>query len=82
MHGQGTRVRTHGLGLGLTIVRAITLAHQGRIAVTARSGGGLDITIDLPRDPTATADRPARWRDAVLRVSARPWPRVSRRLVG
>ncbi|MFG1966740.1 sensor histidine kinase [Nonomuraea sp. NPDC049028] len=60
VHGQGTRVRTHGLGLGLTIVRAITLAHQGRIAVTARPGGGLDITIDLPRDPTATADRPAR----------------------
>ncbi|MFB4285187.1 sensor histidine kinase [Nonomuraea sp. MTCD27] len=48
VHGQGTRVRTEGLGLGLTIVRAVTLAHQGHIAVTARSGGGLDITIDLP----------------------------------
>ncbi|MEV0346795.1 HAMP domain-containing sensor histidine kinase [Nonomuraea sp. NPDC050680] len=58
VHGQGTRVRTHGLGLGLTIVRAITLAHQGRIAVTARTGGGLDITIDLPHHPATTADRP------------------------
>ncbi|SEG95589.1 Histidine kinase-, DNA gyrase B-, and HSP90-like ATPase [Nonomuraea solani] len=48
VHGQGTRVRTDGLGLGLSIVRAITLAHQGRITVTARPGGGLDITVDLP----------------------------------
>ncbi|MET9242406.1 ATP-binding protein [Nonomuraea sp. NPDC003709] len=50
VHGQGTRVRTDGLGLGLSIVHAITLAHRGRIAVTARTGGGLDITIDLAHD--------------------------------
>ncbi|MER7213726.1 HAMP domain-containing sensor histidine kinase [Streptosporangium sp. NPDC000239] len=54
VHGQDPRVRTDGLGLGLTIVRAITLAHRGRIAISARSGGGLDITVDLPHDPTAT----------------------------
>ncbi|MCC5576003.1 HAMP domain-containing histidine kinase [Microtetraspora sp. AC03309] len=48
VHGQGTRVRTDGLGLGLSIVRAVTLAHRGRIAVTSRAGGGLDITIALP----------------------------------
>ncbi|MFD0882958.1 ATP-binding protein [Streptosporangium algeriense] len=54
VHGQDPRVRTDGLGLGLTIVRAITLAHRGRIAISARSGGGLDITIDLPYNPTAT----------------------------
>ncbi|MEV0388028.1 ATP-binding protein [Nonomuraea sp. NPDC050643] len=48
VHGQGTRVRTDGLGLGLSIVRAVALAHRGRITLTAR-GGGLDITIDLPR---------------------------------
>jgi signal transduction histidine kinase len=53
VHGQGARVRTDGLGLGLSIVRAITLAHRGRIAVTARTGGGLDITVDLPRSPMA-----------------------------
>nr|WP_246558365.1 ATP-binding protein [Nonomuraea jabiensis] len=51
VHGQGTRVRTDGLGLGLSIVRAVTLAHRGRIAVAARTGGGLGITIDFPQNP-------------------------------
>ncbi|MCA2227728.1 sensor histidine kinase [Nonomuraea aurantiaca] len=52
VHGQGSRVRTDGLGLGLglSIVRAITLAHGGHIAITARPGGGLDVTIDLPHN--------------------------------
>ncbi|MCG5213369.1 sensor histidine kinase [Streptosporangium sp. KLBMP 9127] len=50
VHGQGARVRTEGLGLGLSIVRAVALAHRGRIALAARSGGGLDITVDFP-DP-------------------------------
>ncbi|MFI6396242.1 sensor histidine kinase [Nonomuraea sp. NPDC050540] len=56
VRGQGSRVRTDGLGLGLglSIVRAVTLAHQGRITVTARSGGGLDITVDLPSVPVTT----------------------------
>ncbi|MFI7107035.1 sensor histidine kinase [Nonomuraea sp. NPDC050227] len=59
VHGQGTRVRTDGpgLGLGLSIVRAVTLAHRGRIAVTARTSGGLDVTVDLPQSPVAPADR-------------------------
>ncbi|MBE1584109.1 hypothetical protein ACFPOI_29015 [Nonomuraea angiospora] len=35
----------------LSIVRAVTLAHRGRIAVAARTGGGLDITIDFPQNP-------------------------------
>ncbi|MBN6054753.1 ATP-binding protein, partial [Nonomuraea sp. RK-328] len=51
VHGQGTRVRTDGSGLGLSIVRAVTLAHRGRIAVAARTGGGLDVTVDLPQSP-------------------------------
>ncbi|WP_338000818.1 MULTISPECIES: ATP-binding protein [Streptomyces] len=59
VHGQGTRVRTDGLGLGLSIVRTVTLAHGGRISVTARPGGGLDVTVDLPRSP-AEADQPDR----------------------
>ncbi|WP_433221367.1 sensor histidine kinase [Microtetraspora malaysiensis] len=49
VHGQQTRVRTDSLGLGLSIVRAVTLAHQGRIAIAARTGGGLDIIVDLPQ---------------------------------
>ncbi len=59
VHGQGARVRTDGLGLGLSIVRAVALAHRGRIAVTARPGGGLDITVELPAHPAAAADRRA-----------------------
>ena len=38
-----------GMGLGLPIVRAIIEAHQGRIAVTSRPGGGANFTITLPR---------------------------------
>ncbi|MFI7134738.1 sensor histidine kinase [Nonomuraea sp. NPDC050153] len=49
VHGQGTRVRTDGLGLGLSIVRAVALAHRGRVAVAARAGGGLDVAVDLPQ---------------------------------
>jgi signal transduction histidine kinase len=59
VHGQEARVRTDGLGLGLSIVRAVALAHRGGIAVTARPGGGLDITVELPQHRVATADRPA-----------------------
>jgi signal transduction histidine kinase len=57
VHGQGTRVRTDGPGLGLSIVRAITHAHHGHIAITVRPGGGLDITIELPHHSRA-AERP------------------------
>ncbi|MFI9559362.1 sensor histidine kinase [Nonomuraea endophytica] len=57
VHGQGTRVRTDGLGLGLSIVRAVTLAHRGRIAIAARTGGGLDITVDFPQNPMTSDAR-------------------------
>ncbi|WP_222871681.1 sensor histidine kinase [Nonomuraea sp. PA05] len=59
VRGQGARVRTDGLGLGLSIVRAVTLAHQGRISVTARTTGGLDVTVDLPQrsSPGGTGHR-------------------------
>ncbi|NUR70643.1 MAG: HAMP domain-containing histidine kinase [Hamadaea sp.] len=51
VHGQGARVRSEGLGLGLSIVHAVTLAHRGRLAVIARPGGGLDVTVELPGHP-------------------------------
>jgi signal transduction histidine kinase len=52
VHAEGRRVRTDGgLGLGLSIVRAVALAHRGGISVAARLGGGLDITVDLPKSP-------------------------------
>ncbi|MDA1367813.1 sensor histidine kinase [Glycomyces algeriensis] len=57
VHRDGSRVRADGgLGLGLSIVRAIADAHRGSIMIAAPTGGGLDIRIDLPaHSPSARA---------------------------
>ncbi|NGN91216.1 HAMP domain-containing histidine kinase [Nocardioides sp. KC13] len=39
-----------GVGLGLAIVKSITRAHDGNLAVLARPGGGLRVSVELPRD--------------------------------
>jgi signal transduction histidine kinase len=47
---RGDGVRTHtdsGAGLGLSIVRAIAVAHRGEVTVVARPAGGLDVTVRL-----------------------------------
>lgn len=50
VRGSGTRVRAGGgVGLGLSIVHAITTAHEGAITSSAPATGGLDITIAFPR---------------------------------
>ncbi|MEU8078264.1 ATP-binding protein [Catellatospora citrea] len=38
-----------GVGLGLSIVRAIARAHGGTVAARPREGGGLVVTVSLPR---------------------------------
>jgi signal transduction histidine kinase len=38
-----------GAGLGLSIVRAVVQAHGGNVAAVPRDGGGLVVTIRLPR---------------------------------
>jgi signal transduction histidine kinase len=38
-----------GLGLGLSLVKAITEAHQGRITVRSQVGVGSEFTVHLPR---------------------------------
>jgi signal transduction histidine kinase len=51
-----TRDRTvggNGAGLGLSIVRSIAAAHDGRAESVARDEGGLSVTITLPRAPAA-----------------------------
>jgi signal transduction histidine kinase len=45
---RGASHGTRGAGLGLSIVRAVVIAHNGRITSTARPVGGVDIAIYLP----------------------------------
>lgn len=40
-----------GFGLGLAIVASVVDAHDGTLALTARPGGGLVVTVALPRPP-------------------------------
>jgi signal transduction histidine kinase len=48
---RGGRERTgaRGSGLGLSIVRAVCTAHGGTVAAVAQPGGGLAVTVTLPR---------------------------------
>lgn len=41
-----------GAGLGLSIVRSVAEAHHGTVTATPRQGGGLEITVRLPADPS------------------------------
>jgi two-component system sensor histidine kinase VanS len=47
-----------GYGLGLAIVDSIVRLHQGTLTLQPRAGGGLAVTIDLPRQDRAQP-RPA-----------------------
>jgi len=38
-----------GVGLGLAIVKSIAQAHDGTLALAPRAGGGLSVTVRLPR---------------------------------
>jgi two-component system sensor histidine kinase KdpD len=51
--GPAARTDDAGMGLGLTICRAIVNAHGGRIALGPREGGGTAVTLDLPVHPAA-----------------------------
>ncbi len=54
------RTRHDGFGLGLALVSSIAAVHGGTVHATAIPGGGLDITVRLPRrDNTASAPSPA-----------------------
>lgn len=48
--------RTEGAGLGLSIVRAIAVAHGGRVELRSRPGAGAAFTIVVPVDPPATEE--------------------------
>lgn len=46
-----SRRRSEGAGLGLAIVRAIAIAHGGRVDLLSRLGGGSTFTIVIPPEP-------------------------------
>ena len=46
---RGAANGTRGAGLGLSIVRAVVTAHNGRISSTAPPTGGMDIAVHLPQ---------------------------------
>ncbi|MFI7022352.1 sensor histidine kinase [Micromonospora sp. NPDC049900] len=52
---RGGRERTgaRGSGLGLSIVRAVCDAHGGTVTAVAQSGGGLEVTVNLPAADSA-----------------------------
>ncbi|MFI6650958.1 sensor histidine kinase [Streptomyces sp. NPDC050529] len=45
---RGREHRSDGTGLGLAVVRAITLTHHGELTATPRPGGGLTVRVELP----------------------------------
>jgi signal transduction histidine kinase len=54
------RVGHDGFGLGLTLVSSIATMHRGTVHATAVPGGGLDISVRLPRrDNAVTPASPA-----------------------
>ena len=46
--GGAARTATRGAGLGLSIVRAVVLAHGGTVQARALPAGGLEVVADLP----------------------------------
>ena len=46
--GEGAVTTAPGFGLGLPVARALARQHDGDLTLEPHSGGGLDVTIDLP----------------------------------
>jgi two-component system sensor histidine kinase KdpD len=57
---RGRGAKAGGVGLGLTVCRAIAIAHGGRIEAAARDGGGATFRVWFPDDgePPRIGDAP------------------------
>jgi signal transduction histidine kinase len=42
-----------GVGLGLSIARSVITAHRATVTARSQPGGGLDISVVIPRHPAA-----------------------------
>ncbi|MDA8067735.1 MAG: ATP-binding protein, partial [Actinomycetota bacterium] len=49
--------RSHGFGLGLSIVSSVVAAHGGALELTAPPDGGLQVRVRIPAEPAAAATR-------------------------
>jgi signal transduction histidine kinase len=54
-----------GVGIGLSIVKAITEAHGGSVKVASEEGKGTTFTLEIPIREVAAHDRPAAKEEAV-----------------
>ncbi|GAA2977850.1 sensor histidine kinase [Actinokineospora diospyrosa] len=74
-HAGERTAATAGAGLGLSIVAAITRAHDGTVSAEPRPGGGLLVTVTLPpaqvEPPTQSAQSAQSGRSG--QSSSRPW---------
>jgi len=69
------RTVSEGFGLGLAIVSSITTAHHGTVTAEPRSGGGLTVTVTIPRLPGDRAEpRSPQARPASVASTPRPAP--------
>ncbi|MGE3270110.1 MAG: sensor histidine kinase [Chloroflexota bacterium] len=59
-----------GVGLGLAIVKSIAQAHDGTLALTPRTAGGLCVTVQLPAAPPYTGNGSSAERGACDALSA------------
>lgn len=57
VRGKSAKLRREGSGLGLSIVKAIALAHGGRVELKSQPGRGSIFTLVIPREAIATSER-------------------------
>jgi two-component system, OmpR family, sensor histidine kinase BaeS len=50
---RGSRARTGGSGIGLTVVRQLVMAHGGDVSVTSGEGSGTTFSVRIPAHTTA-----------------------------